>query len=58
MSASIPRDVQEFLQDYPGQEDDPQQTDNLLFYRNELRCRPDNLLIEDLHRKYVTFSLS
>jgi hypothetical protein len=34
MSGSIPRDVQEFLGDYPGQDDDPALTANLEFYQN------------------------
>jgi hypothetical protein len=51
--ASIPRDVQEFLQDYPSQDDDPRQNANLHFYQNTLRCRPDGLLIDELHEKLV-----
>jgi hypothetical protein len=50
-ATSIPRDVQEFLEDYPGQEDNAAQTANLKFYRNEIRCRPDGLLIDEIHEK-------
>jgi hypothetical protein len=51
MSVSIPRDVQEFLADYPGQDDDPALTANLEFYQNTRRCRPDNVLIDELHQR-------
>lgn len=47
----IPRDVQDFLNDYPGQEDERSMKSNLAFYRNELRCRPDNLLIDEIHEQ-------
>ncbi|KAG9100617.1 hypothetical protein FRC06_003910 [Ceratobasidium sp. 370] len=50
---SIPDDVREFLQDYPGvgdsEETDAQQ--NLRFYSNAVKCRPDGLLIEELLSK-------
>ncbi|KAJ7644231.1 opioid growth factor receptor conserved region-domain-containing protein [Roridomyces roridus] len=49
----VPRDVQNFLNGYPNGEDDETIDDNLKFYSNQLRCRPDNLLIDDLHRKSV-----
>ncbi|PCH40588.1 hypothetical protein WOLCODRAFT_24194 [Wolfiporia cocos MD-104 SS10] len=52
MAASIPRDVREFLDDYPNLSDDPSSSDNLRFYSNELRCRPDNLLIDELHERW------
>ncbi|KZT63783.1 hypothetical protein DAEQUDRAFT_679744 [Daedalea quercina L-15889] len=52
MSASIPRDVREFLDDYPDNGDDQTRSDNLLFYSNKLRCRPDNLYIDDLHKQW------
>ncbi|EIN12649.1 hypothetical protein PUNSTDRAFT_61019 [Punctularia strigosozonata HHB-11173 SS5] len=52
---SLPRDVQEFLAGYPGIEDHPSQHANLLFYRNQLRCRPDNLLVEEIHDQRVHF---
>lgn len=50
---SIPKDVQEFLDGYPDIEHDPSQSDNLLFYQNELRCRPDRKLIDDLHEEWL-----
>jgi len=49
---SIPYDIREFLDDYPGFEDDPSQSDNLLFYENKLRCRPDRKLIDEIHEEY------
>ncbi|KAH9936620.1 opioid growth factor receptor conserved region-domain-containing protein [Fomitopsis serialis] len=52
MSASIPRDVREFLEDYPDNSDNPSFSDNLRFYSNKLRCRPDNLYIDDLHKQW------
>ncbi|KAH9841805.1 opioid growth factor receptor conserved region-domain-containing protein [Rhodofomes roseus] len=52
MSASIPRDVREFLDDYPDNNDDPSCSDNLLFYSNKSRCQPDNLYIDDLHKQW------
>ncbi|KAJ7795600.1 opioid growth factor receptor conserved region-domain-containing protein [Mycena olivaceomarginata] len=49
---SIPRDVQEFLDGYPRGGNDPRQSDNLGFYSNTLRCRPDNLLVEEIHEQW------
>lgn len=46
---TIPGDVQEFLDRYPDLDDDPNQSDNLLFYQNKLRCRPDRKLIDEIH---------
>ncbi|KAF4577351.1 hypothetical protein EYR40_009290 [Pleurotus pulmonarius] len=48
----VPRDVQLFLDDYPGEVDDPSQSANLEFYTNKKRCAPDNLLIEEIHDKW------
>jgi hypothetical protein len=45
---SIPRDVQEFLDHYPGSTDTPSRRKNLEFYSNQRRCQPDDLLIEEL----------
>lgn len=53
MSKGIPRDVQEFLDDYPDNEDDKSLSFNVEFYSNKRRCRPDNVLLEDIHREYV-----
>ncbi|EPS97072.1 hypothetical protein FOMPIDRAFT_1032136 [Fomitopsis schrenkii] len=52
MPAAIPRDVREFLDDYPDNTDNRSRSDNLLFYSNKLRCRPDNLHIDDLHKQW------
>ncbi|OSX59953.1 hypothetical protein POSPLADRAFT_1183676 [Postia placenta MAD-698-R-SB12] len=53
MSAAIPRDVREFLEDYQNSiDDEPSLNSNLRFYSNELRCRPDNLLIDELHQQW------
>ncbi|ESK95740.1 opioid growth factor receptor-like 1-like [Moniliophthora roreri MCA 2997] len=49
---TIPRDVQEFLYRYPNGGDDRSQSANLKFYTNKLRCRPDNLLIEEIHDQW------
>lgn len=46
---SIPRDVQEFLDGYPDLADAPSLTANLEFYSDKRRCRPDNVLIHDIH---------
>ncbi|PVG00253.1 hypothetical protein CPB86DRAFT_729827 [Serendipita vermifera] len=45
---SIPRDVQEFLDQYPRNTDIPSCRKNLEFYSNQRRCQPDDLLIEEL----------
>ncbi|THH28264.1 hypothetical protein EUX98_g5924 [Antrodiella citrinella] len=52
MSSNIPRDVQEFLDDYADSPDDKSRSANLQFYSNERRCRPDNVLIEDIHKQW------
>jgi len=49
---SIPHDVQEFLDGYPGVEDDPACIENLEFYSNTLRCQPDNCTIEVIHQDW------
>jgi hypothetical protein len=50
---SIPRDVREFLDNYPRDGDDPTRSENLQFYSNELRCRPDRCLIEEIHDRLL-----
>lgn len=45
---SIPRDVQEFLDGYPNNSENPSRRKNLQFYSNESRCQPDGFLIEEL----------
>ncbi|KAK7048486.1 OGFr-N domain-containing protein [Favolaschia claudopus] len=52
MTTSIPRDVQEFLDSYPHGSNDTRQADNLGFYTNALRSRPDELLIEEMHEQW------
>ncbi|KAL0961320.1 hypothetical protein HGRIS_006278 [Hohenbuehelia grisea] len=49
---SIPRDVQDFLDGYPGQADKPNQSANFEFYSNLRRCQPDSLLIDELHDEW------
>jgi len=50
---SIPRDVQEFLDEYPDIVDDPTSRANLDFYSNNLRCQPDNRTIEEIHERWL-----
>ena len=47
-NAPVPRDVREFLDGYPYARDELDLNANFEFYSNTRRCRPDNLLIEDL----------
>jgi len=53
MNMSIPRDVQEFLDEYPDIVDDPTSRANLDFYSNNLRCQPDDRTIEEIHERYL-----
>jgi hypothetical protein len=48
---SIPRDVQEFLDLYNDNPNDSNANSNIEFYRNHLRCRPDRLLIDEIHEQ-------
>ncbi|KAF5360298.1 hypothetical protein D9758_009164 [Tetrapyrgos nigripes] len=50
--SSIPRDVQEFLDEYPDGSDNKSLKANLEFYSNKRRCRPDNLLIDEIHEQW------
>ncbi|EIW59380.1 uncharacterized protein TRAVEDRAFT_36796 [Trametes versicolor FP-101664 SS1] len=50
----LPRDITEFLQGYPDISDDPRLNANLEFYTNKQPCKPDNLLIDDLHEQWKT----
>ncbi|KAF8746718.1 Opioid growth factor receptor (OGFr) conserved region, partial [Rhizoctonia solani] len=52
--SSIPYDVKEFLDGYPNNQTVNARSgkQNLSFYSNELKCRPDGLLIEDLLDKW------
>ena len=58
MTTTVPSDVQLFLDRYGDQEDDPDAEDNLMFYRNLLACRPDGLLIKEVHEQYTTRHLT
>ncbi|KAG6890819.1 hypothetical protein C0995_003252 [Termitomyces sp. Mi166 len=49
---SIPRDVREFLENYPDNVDDPKASANFEFYSNVRRCRPDNCLIDEIHKQF------
>lgn len=51
LTMQIPRDVREFIDDYPGIGDDANASENLGFYSNTLRCRPDNQLIDEIHEQ-------
>ncbi|KAI9059276.1 hypothetical protein FKP32DRAFT_1658208 [Trametes sanguinea] len=51
---SLPQDIREFLEGYPDVPDDPRLNANYEFYSNKRRCRPDNLLIDDLHEQWKT----
>ncbi|KAL0581154.1 hypothetical protein V5O48_000844 [Marasmius crinis-equi] len=52
MPSTLPRDIQEFLDQYPGGTNDKSRSANLKFYANERPCRPDNLLIDELHEQW------
>ncbi|KAI0916913.1 hypothetical protein AcW2_007178 [Taiwanofungus camphoratus] len=52
MTTSTPRDIRDFLDGYPNSTDRPLLKANLLFYQNKLRCRPDNLLIDEIHEQW------
>ncbi|KAJ7288186.1 opioid growth factor receptor conserved region-domain-containing protein [Mycena rebaudengoi] len=49
---SVPRDVQEFLDGYPNNGNILKLSENLEFYSNTLRCRPDDLLVEEIHKQW------
>ncbi|KAH9933202.1 opioid growth factor receptor conserved region-domain-containing protein [Epithele typhae] len=51
-AAVVPRDVREFLNGYPDSTDDSSLNANLEFYLNMRRCRPDRLLIDELHEQW------
>ncbi len=46
-----PHDIELFLAGYDD-EDNLSATDNVKFYSNEIRCRPDGLLIDELHEQW------
>ena len=50
----INRDMAVYRQGYPGQGLDRKSMDeNIRFYRNELRCVPDDKLIEEIHEEWA-----
>ncbi|KAJ3830679.1 opioid growth factor receptor conserved region-domain-containing protein [Lentinula raphanica] len=49
---NLPADIQEFLENYPDGTDDKSLTANLEFYSNRLRCRPDKLLVDQIHEQW------
>eukprot|EP00732_Lithocolla_globosa_P005285 Lithocolla_globosa_v1_NODE_5385_length_1249_cov_15.352596.p1 type:complete len:266 gc:universal NODE_5385_length_1249_cov_15.352596:891-94(-) len=50
---SSDNDARTYLEGYPGQEDDLSINDNIKFYRNQLRSRPDGLLVEEFHLQWA-----
>jgi len=46
------RDTDRYLENYPGQKDNPEAKDNLLFYSNQIESRPRGALVEDMHRDW------
>lgn len=50
--SQLPRDILQFLQRYPDVEDDPTDQRNLQFYKNQTRCQPDELLIDEIHERW------
>jgi len=52
-SMSIPRDVKEFLDGYPGVHDDPSCRENFEFYSNDIRCIPDDRTIQEIHERWI-----
>ena len=57
MTSTLPHDIREFLAGYPELDDDDKLNANFAFYSNTLRCRPDDLLIEEIHDRRVVASL-
>ncbi|OSD07496.1 hypothetical protein PYCCODRAFT_1430743 [Trametes coccinea BRFM310] len=50
----LPQDIREFLDGYPDVSDDTRLNANYEFYSNKRRCRPDNLLVDELHELWKT----
>nr|GAT60172.1 predicted protein [Mycena chlorophos] len=50
---SVPNDVLEFLRGYPRGANDTSLSANLGFYKNTERCQPDELLIDELHERWL-----
>ena len=52
MAATLPRDIRAFLEDYPNNEGDRKSaTANLEFYLDKRRCKPDGMLVSEIHEK-------
>ncbi|KAI0632400.1 opioid growth factor receptor conserved domain-containing protein [Trametes polyzona] len=51
---TLPKDIKDFLDGYPRIPDNPNLNANLEFYLNKRRCKPDNLLIDELHEQWRT----
>jgi hypothetical protein len=51
--AQLPRDILQFLQGYPDDEDDSTEARNLQFYKNQRRCQPDELLVDEIHERWT-----
>lgn len=52
---SIPKDVQDFLNGYPGVIDDPSARKNFEFYSNDIRCIPDYQTIQEIHERLLVY---
>lgn len=52
MGNSAAKDTEEYREGYPGKVDDQNATQNLQFYKNLLRSRPNGGLIDDIHRDW------
>jgi hypothetical protein len=52
----IPGDVQEFLDGYPGVDDDPTCRENFEFYSNNVRCIPDYRTIQEIHERLPAYT--
>jgi hypothetical protein len=53
MPSKIHWTIQQFLDGYPDEGDDPSLSANLLFYSDRLRCQPDELKITEIHQQYL-----
>jgi len=53
MGNSASADTQRYLDCYPGEPDDKQQTRNLEFYSNKRASKPDGDTIENIHQKWL-----
>jgi len=52
MGNNASADTQRYLDRYPGEPDDKNQTKNLEFYQNKRSSKPDGDTIENIHRKW------